>query len=134
MERDRLSPDERLTNLCFVLPKDNISWSTLCLIFRKRKQFRSALRLSDETADTVSRLSDDVLSEIIAAVEPHTMYMTTAQAAQFVCDELETYVRRNGCNKGLHGGGLGVSDDVGMTMDIEAREKHADEECPVCAG
>lgn len=37
-------------------------------------------------------------------------------------------------NKDLPGGGLGVSNDVTITLDIEAREKHADEECPVCAG
>lgn len=37
-------------------------------------------------------------------------------------------------NKELPGGGVGVSNEVGITMDIEAREKHADEECPVCAG
>ncbi|PIP65606.1 hypothetical protein COU77_02495 [Candidatus Peregrinibacteria bacterium CG10_big_fil_rev_8_21_14_0_10_49_16] len=35
-------------------------------------------------------------------------------------------------NNPLPDRGLGVGHDVSITLDIEAREKHADEECPVC--
>lgn len=37
-------------------------------------------------------------------------------------------------NADLPAGGLGLSNDVALTLDIEAREKHADESCPVCSG
>ena len=37
-------------------------------------------------------------------------------------------------NQPIPNGGLGLSNDVSITLDIEAREKHTDEECPVCAG
>lgn len=37
-------------------------------------------------------------------------------------------------NAELPVGGMGLSNDVALTLDIEARAKHAEENCPVCSG